>query len=80
MKFPPLEKGEPKYLAGKSGIEIAREIVFETMDKNFEKIQDFFKGHYFVLIPSIILISLSFDNRMFDLSCIEYFPLFQTNQ
>ena len=31
-----MERGEPKYLAGKSGIEIAREIVFETMDKNLE--------------------------------------------
>ena len=31
-----MEKGEPKYLAGKSGIEIAREIVFETMNKNLE--------------------------------------------
>ena len=31
-----MEKGEPKYLAGKSGIEIAREIVFETMGKNLE--------------------------------------------
>lgn len=31
-----MEKGEPKYVSGKSGIEIAREIVFETMGKNFE--------------------------------------------
>ena len=31
-----MEKGEPKYLAGKSGIEIAREIVFETASKNLE--------------------------------------------
>lgn len=31
-----MEKGEPKYVAGKSGIEIAREIVFETMGKNLE--------------------------------------------
>lgn len=28
-----MENGEPKYLAGKSGIEIAREIVFETSGK-----------------------------------------------
>lgn len=28
-----IENGEPKYIAGKSGIEIAREIVFETMGK-----------------------------------------------
>lgn len=31
-----MEKGEPKYVSGKSGIEIAREIVFETMGKNLE--------------------------------------------
>ena len=31
-----MEKGEPKYVSGKSGIEIAREIVFETMYKNLE--------------------------------------------
>ena len=31
-----MEKGEPKYISGKSGIEIAREIVFETMNKNLE--------------------------------------------
>ncbi|MGM9631942.1 MAG: helix-turn-helix domain-containing protein [Eubacteriales bacterium] len=31
-----MERGEPKYIAGKSGIEVAREIVFETMGKDFE--------------------------------------------
>ena len=31
-----MEKGEPKYVSGKSGIEIAREIVFETMSKTLE--------------------------------------------
>ena len=31
-----MEKGEPKYVSGKSGIEIAREIVFETASKNLE--------------------------------------------
>ena len=31
-----MEKGEPKYISGKSGIEIAREIVFETMNKKLE--------------------------------------------
>lgn len=31
-----MEKGEPKYVSGKSGIEISREIVFETMGKNLE--------------------------------------------
>jgi len=31
-----IEKGEPKYLAGKSGIEIAREVIFETMGKTIE--------------------------------------------
>ena len=28
-----MENGEPTYLAGKSGIEIVREIIFETMRK-----------------------------------------------
>ena len=31
-----MERGEPKYIAGKSGIELVREIVFETMGKDFE--------------------------------------------
>jgi DNA-binding XRE family transcriptional regulator len=31
-----MEKGEPKYVSGKSGIEIAREIVFEKMSKTLE--------------------------------------------
>ena len=30
-----LENGEPAYLAGKSGIEIAREVLEETTDKHF---------------------------------------------
>ncbi len=32
-----MENGEPKYLAGKSGIEIVREIVFETMGKELKQ-------------------------------------------
>lgn len=32
-----MENGEPKYLAGKSGIEIVREIVFETMGKELKR-------------------------------------------
>ena len=31
-----MENGEPKYITGKSGIEIVREIVLETMDKTLE--------------------------------------------
>lgn len=32
-----MENGEPKYLAGKSGIEIVREIVFETTGKEIKE-------------------------------------------
>ncbi len=32
-----MENGEPKYLAGKSGIEIVHEIVFETMGKELKQ-------------------------------------------
>ncbi len=32
-----MENGEPKYLAGKSGIEIVREIVYETMGKEIKE-------------------------------------------
>ncbi|CDD35633.1 putative helix-turn-helix protein [Roseburia sp. CAG:309] len=32
-----MENGEPTYLAGKSGIEIVREIIFETMRKEIQK-------------------------------------------
>ncbi len=40
-----MENGEPKYLAGKSGIEIVREIVFETMGKELttEPQENFFR-------------------------------------
>jgi hypothetical protein len=31
-----MENGEPKYITGKSGIEIVREIVLETMGKTLE--------------------------------------------
>ena len=36
-----LENGEPNYLAGKSGIEIAREILEETTGKQFSQEQDY---------------------------------------
>ena len=36
-----LENGEPAYLAGKSGIEIAREILEETTGKQFSQEQDY---------------------------------------
>lgn len=36
-----LENGEPNYLAGKSGIEIAREILKETTGKQFKQEQDY---------------------------------------
>ncbi len=41
-----MENGEPKYLAGKSGIEIVREIVFETMGKKLtiEPQENFFRS------------------------------------
>ena len=36
-----LENGEPAYLAGKSGIEISREILVETTGKQFSQAQDY---------------------------------------
>ena len=36
-----LENGEPAYLAGKSGIEISREILVETTGKQFSQEQDY---------------------------------------